>query len=97
MKGRKMLSDALYEGERSIRKYQLNMPDIYDRYADRINAIRAQMIALMTELDRPVEGGLDDVPTYQAALKGDPTVYDAFMESDLPPHECMERIKAGTL
>jgi len=59
-----MLSDALFDAECKIRRYQRQFPDIYDHLADRIDRLRCEMIILRMELDVRDPQFLDGNPIY---------------------------------
>ncbi|MDH6269457.1 hypothetical protein M2360_004885 [Rhizobium sp. SG_E_25_P2] len=74
-----MMSDALYDADCSLYRYQTEMPEIYDSIRPRVDALRCAMIVLRLELDNtlPVEW-LDRNPIYTAAKAGDVSPHDAF-------------------
>ena len=80
-----MLTEILHNAESEIRQHQRQHPDTYGPLKTRIDAIRAQMIAIRLELERypddPPEW-LACNPYYVAALAGDPAPSDAYMDGD---------------
>jgi hypothetical protein len=85
-----MISDTLCDAEAEIRQYQLNRPQAYASIKPRLDALRAHMIAVRLELDRypddPPEW-LACNPYYVAALAGDPSPSDAYMDGDDSLHK----------
>lgn len=81
----KTLSDTLYECDVEIRQHQLQNPGLYGSLTARLDAIRAEMIAIRLELDHspgdPPEW-LACNPYYVAAMAGDPGPSDAYMDGD---------------
>lgn len=80
-----MLSDALYEANATIRHYQCARPEVYASLKPRLDALRAQMIALQMELDLSPSDSIEVLktnPFYIAALAGNPGPSDAYMDGD---------------
>ena len=80
-----MISDTLFEAEAAIRRYQRNLPGFYDGLKPRLDALRAHMIAVRLELDRYPDDPFEWLacnPYYVAALAGDPSPSDAYMDGD---------------
>lgn len=85
-----MLSDVLYEAETAIRSYQLGDPDVYGPLKSRLDALRAQIIVLRMELDISPSDTVEVLrtnPIYIAALAGDPSPSDAYMDGDNSLHD----------
>ena len=84
------LSDTFHECDAEIRRHQRENPAAYGAFKPRLDAIRAQMIAIRLELDRypgdPPEW-LACNPYYVAALAGDPGPSDAYMDGDDSLHK----------
>jgi hypothetical protein len=50
-----MVSDVLFEAAEEIRDYQKRMPDVYEPWRSKLDALLAQMDAIRIEFDTPPE------------------------------------------
>lgn len=75
-----MISDVLYEADKAIHDYQVQMPDIYDDMKDDLNALRAHITVIQMRLDNtlPMEW-LEKNPIYAAVKRGDVSLHDRYM------------------
>lgn len=48
-----MISDIIFDALEAIERYQVDSPNLYDRYAMEINHCKKAMRELLTQLDDP--------------------------------------------